>query len=215
MQEVSVRPFWQRALFSPLILEKSVAQKIAYIGVMTALCIAVNTFEIKFLTVQYSFTLFMSVLSGILIGPVFGAAAVLLGDGIGYIINGMGFPYYWWVALSVAVMAVISGLVMRIPLKMRGSIYVKLAIIVVLTFAVCSVGINTTGMYYLGLPLYTDKQVLNAAMQHFGGTLNFSTYFVIRFFILLQILNSVVNYALLFAVVPLLKAIKPLKLKIE
>ncbi len=215
MQEVTTRPLWQRALFSPLILEKSIAQKIAYIGIVTALCIVVNTFEIKFLSVQYSFTLFMSVLAGILIGPIFGAAAVLLGDGIGYIIGGMGFPYYWWVALSVAVMAIVAGLVMKLPLKMRGSVYVKLTLIVVITFAVCSVGINTTGMYYLGLPLYTDRNVLDAAMKYFGGTLNFGTYFVIRFFILLQILNSVVNYALLFVVVPLLKAIKPLKLKIE
>ena len=209
------RPFWQRILFPPLLAEKPAAQKIAYVGVVTALCIVVNTFEIKFLSVQFSFTLFMSVLAGILIGPLFGAAAVLLGDAIGYVISGMGFPYYWWVALSVAVMAVLSGLVMRIPLKVRGSVYLKLAIVAVLTFAVCSVGINTTGMYYLGLPLYTDKKVLDAAMQHFGGTLNFGTYFVIRFFIRLQILNSAVNYALLFAVVPLLNAIKPLKLKIE
>lgn len=215
MQETAARPIWQRVLFPPILLEKSVAQKIAYIGVVTALCIAVNTFEIKFLTVQYSFTLFMSVLAGILIGPLMGAAAVLLGDGVGYMLSGMGYPYYWWVALSVAVMAIIAGLIMYLPFRMRGSIYLKLALIVLLTFLICSVGINTTGMYYLGLPLYTDKQVLNAALQYFGGTLNFGTYFVIRFFILMQILNSAVNYALLFAVVPLLKAVKPLGLDIR
>lgn len=215
MQETAARPIWQRVLFPPILLEKSVAQKIAYIGVVTALCIAVNTFEIKFLTVQYSFTLFMSVLAGILIGPLMGAAAVLLGDGVGYMLSGMGYPYYWWVALSVAVMAIIAGLIMYLPFRMRGSIYLKLALIVLLTFLICSVGINTTGMYYLGLPLYTDKQVLNAALHYFGGTLNFGTYFVIRFFILMQILNSAVNYALLFAVVPLLKAVKPLGLDIR
>lgn len=214
MQTV-LRPLWQRVLFSPCILEKSPAQKIAYIGVVAALCIVVNTFEIKFFTVQYSLTLFMSILAGILIGPLPGAAAVFLGDGIGYVVSGMGFPYYWWVALAVAVAALIAGLVIRIPIGFRGGIFFKLFLISALTFGICSVGINTTGMYYLGLELYTPKEVLDAALRYFGGELTFWNYFVIRFFLLLQILNSLVNYALLFAAVPLLNAVKPLKLAIR
>ena len=217
MQETAKTQFslWERVLFPRLLIGRSLAQKLAYIGVVTALCIVVNTFEVKFFTVQYSLTLFMSVMAGILIGPVFGAAAVFTGDALGYIISGMGFPYYWWVALSVTMMAVIAGLVMKIPLKMRGSVFFKLALICVLTFAVCSVGINTTGMYYLGLPLWMPKEVLSAAEEYFGGELTFWSYFVIRFFVLMQILNSAVNYALLFAAVPLLKAVKPLKLDLR
>ena len=205
-------PLFKRVLFPGLLLEKSLAQQLAYVGVVTALCIVVNTFEIKFFTVQFSLTLFMSVIAGILIGPVFGGIAVLLGDAIGYVISGMGFPYYWWVALSVMAMAVISGLVMKLKFNFRGSIYAKLALICILTFVVCSVGINTTGMYYLGLPLWMPKEVLAAAGEYFGGELDFGIYFVIRFFLLGQIYNSAVNYALVFAAVPVLKAIKPLKL---
>lgn len=208
-------PLWKRMLLPGTILEKSFAQQLAYIGVVMALCIAVNTFEIKFYTVQFSFTLFMSALAGILIGPLFGAAAVFLGDGLGYILAGMGFPYYWWVALSVGMTAVIAGLVMKLPFRFRGGIFVKLALISVLTFLVCSVGINTTGMYYLGLPMYMPKEVTEAALRSFGGELNFGTYFLIRFFLLGQILNSAVNYALLFAAVPALRAVKPLKLDLN
>lgn len=208
-------PLWKRILLPKLLLEKSFAQQLAYVGVMTALCIVVNTFEIKFMSTQFSFTMFMSVLAGILIGPLCGAGAVFLGDGIGYICSGMRYPYYWWVALSVAMMAVIAGLVMRIPFKFRASIFVKLAMIVVLTFVICSFAINTTGMYYIGLNIYLDKNVIEAAESFFGGELTLGIYFVIRFFILGQIWNSLVNYALLFAVIPTLKAVKPLKLDLR
>ncbi len=206
---------WERILFSDLLVGKSKGVRVAYIGVLAALCIAVNMFEIKFATVQFSFTLFASVLSGVLIGPVFGFAAVFLGDGLGYLVNSAGYPYYWWVALSCALMAAIAGLVMKLPLRFRGSLYVKIAIICVLTLLVCSAGVNSLGMYYIGLEIYMPKNVLEAAASRFGGELNFGTYLLIRFFILGQIWNSLINYALLFIVLPILRAIRPLKLDIK
>lgn len=206
---------WKRFFFSPVLADKTVAKKIAYIAVIAALCIATNMFEIKFATVQFSFTIVSSVLAGIMIGPLFGFLAVFLGDGIGYLVNSMGYPYYWWVALSCATMALIAGLVMYIPMKFRGSIYVKLLLICALTLVVCSVGINSTGMYYIGLKLYMPKNVQAAFEERFGGRNTYFIYLLIRFFILGQIGNSLVNYALIFAIVPVLKAIKPLKLQFE
>ncbi|MBD5636404.1 MAG: ECF transporter S component [Clostridia bacterium] len=206
---------WKRFLFSDMLADKSAAKKIAYIAVLAALCIVTNTFEIKFATVQFSFTIVSSVLAGMMIGPLFGAAAVFLGDGIGYLMNSMGYPYYWWVALSCAMMAVIAGLIMHIPMRFKGSIYVKLVLICVSTLFICSVIINSTGMYYIGLKIYMPKNVLAAFEERFGGRQTFGIYLLIRFFILGQIWNSVVNYALLFAIVPVLKAIKPLKLRLE
>ena len=208
-------PLWKRILFTEAILEKSDAQQIAYIGVVTAFCIVSNLFELKFATTQFSLTIFSSILAGLLIGPLLGFWAVFLGDGIGYILNSGGFPYYWWVALSVATMALISGLIMRIPFRFRGSIYVKLSIICLLTFILCTGMINSLGMYYLGLPLYMPKDVLKAATEMFGGELTFGIYLLIRFFILGQIWNSVVNYILLFIAIRVLKAIKPLKLDLK
>ena len=205
-------PFWKKLLFSPLLAEKSAAKKVAYIAVLAALCIIANTFEIKFATVQFSFTILSSVLAGMMIGPLFGAAAVFLGDGLGYLINSMGYPYYWWVALSCGMMAVIAGLFMALPMRFKGSIFVKLALISLSTLLVCSVLINSTGMYYIGLKIYTDKNVQAAFQERFGGRNTFFIYLLIRFFILGQIWNSIVNYALLFALVPALKAIKLLQL---
>ena len=214
-QTVESRPFWKRLVFSDLLLEKSVSKRIAYIAVLAAFCIVTNMFELKFTTVQFSFTIVSSVLAGMMIGPLFGAAAVFLGDGLGYLVNSMGYPYYWWVALSCAMMAVVAGLIMLIPIRRKGSIYIKLALISLTTLIVCSVLINSTGMYYIGLKLYMDKGVKAAIEERFGGENTYFIYLLIRFFILGQIWNSLVNYALLFAVVPALKAIKPLKLKLE
>lgn len=209
---VKVEPtFWERLLFSRTLAGKSKAKWIAYVGVVAALCIVTNCFELKFASVQFSFTVFSSILAGILIGPIFGFAAVFLGDAIGYFINSAGYFYYWWVALSVACMALIAGLIMNgIPSRSKGSVYWKLAFICLATLFVCSVGINSTGMYFIGLEIYMPKNVLEAIANNFGGEFNFGIYLVIRYFILGQIYNNIVNYVLLFAVVPALTAVKPL-----
>lgn len=196
-------------------LEKTRSQKIAYVGVVAALCIVSNVFEFKFATVQFSLTVFISILAGILIGPLLGACAVFVGDGVGYLVNSMGYPYYWWVALACASMALLAGLVMNgLRFKFKGAGYVKLAIICVLTFFVCSVLINSMGMYYIGLRLYMPASVREAVEARFGGKLTFGIYLLIRFFVLGQVYNSLFNYALLFCVVPVLNAVKPLKLNI-
>lgn len=208
-------PLWKRVLFSEALAEKSVAKRIAYMGIVAALCIVTNMFEIKFATTQFSFTVFSSVLAGILIGPLFGFCAVFLGDAVGYLYNSMGYPYYWWVALSVATTALLSGLIMHLPFKFKGALYVKLAIICLCTFFICSVGINSTGMYYIGLNVYFPNNVKETIGERFGGKFNFWIYCVIRYFILGQIYNSILNYALLFAALPILNAVKPLKLHIK
>lgn len=217
MSEISTAvPFWKRTLFSAVMLEKTRSQKIAYAGVVAALCIVSNVFEFKFATVQFSLTVFTSILAGILIGPLLGACAVFVGDGVGYLVNSMGYPYYWWVALSCAGMALIAGLVMNgFRFKFKGAGYVKLAIICVLTFLICSVLVNSLGMYYIGLKLFMPTSVKEAVEARFGGELSFGIYLLIRFFILGQVYNSLFNYALLFCVVPVLNAVKPLKLNIR
>ena len=215
MPEKKRIPLWKRILFSPVILGKSDAQKIAYIGVMTALCIVANFLEFKFADVQYSFTIFASVLTGILIGPVFGFVAAFLGDALAFLVHSGGFIYMPWVGLSVACMALIAGLVINLPFRFKGSCYVKLTIACVLTLIVCSVGINTTGMYIYYTNVGFTPKSLNLIAEHFGGKNMYLTYALVRLVFLGQLLNNVFNYVLLFVVVPLLKAIKPLKLELR
>lgn len=205
----------KRLLYSDLILDKSEAKQIAYIGVMTALCIATNFLEWKFGDVQFSLTIFVSVLSGILIGPAFAAIACFLGDALGFLIHSGGFVYMPWIGISVAMMALISGLIIKIPFKFKHSVYLKLAIICLLVLLICTVGINTTGMYLYYTKVGFSAATLSRLNEHFGGKINLLSYALMRLFLIGQIYNSIFNYVLLFLAVPILSSIKPLKLRFE
>lgn len=209
-------PIWKRILLPKLLLEKSPARQLAYVGVMTALCIIANMWEIKQLDFQFSITIYASVMAGIFIGPLLGFVASFLGDFLGFVVNSWGLTYYWWVALSCGMMAVIAGLVMRIPFRVRGSLYIKLAIVSVLVVAVCSVGINTTGLYlwnkFSGIGFGSIFPVIE---EHFGGQLSYWTYAIARLVFKGQLVNNLLNFALLYITLPALCAIKPLKLHLK
>ena len=192
-----------------------ISHKLAYIGVMAALCIAVNTFEIKFADTQFSFSLFTALLAGVMLGRSPGAVAVFVGDLFGYLLNSAGLYYYWWVALSLMLMAVIAGLVMRIPMHFKGSLFVKLTIVTVLTFSLCTVLVNSLGMYYIGNKIFLSQSLIDAINERFGGVWTFGNYVFVRLFVLGQIYNSILNYILAFLAIPLLNAVKPLKLGLE
>lgn len=208
-------PLFKRLLFSDVLLSRPLSYKLAYIGVMAALCIAVNTFEIKFADTQFSFSLFTALLAGVVLGPLPGAVAVFVGDLFGYLLNSAGFYYYWWVALSLMLMSVIAGLVMRIPMRFKGSLFVKLALTALLTFSLCTVLVNSLGMYYIGIKLFSSQSLIDAVNEQFGGVWTFWNYVFVRLFVLGQIFNSILNYALFFLAVPLLNAVKPLKLGLK
>lgn len=205
-------PLWKKLLFSDVLLFRPISHKLAYIGVMAALCIAVNTFEIKFADTQFSFSLFTALLAGIMLGALPGAVAVFVGDLFGYLLNSAGMYYYWWVALSLMLMSVIAGLSMRLPLRFRGSLFVKLALVTALTFGLCTVLVNSLGMYYIGNTMFVSQKLIDAINARFGGVWTFGNYVFVRLFVLGQIYNSILNYVLAFLAIPLLNAVKPLKL---
>ncbi len=201
-------PAWKRILFSDFMLSRGKAQRVATVGVMTALCIVANMFlEIKFYDVQFSVTIFVSVLSGMLIGPVFGFAAVFLGDFLGYVYNSWGYIYMPWVGLSSALFALIAGLVMSIRIRRKWGVYAKLALICLITFFACTAGVNSAGFYFYNKASGFSTAVIEYAEAHFGGTVSYFAYVCYRLIFKLQILNSVANYALLFAAVPLINVL--------
>ena len=69
-------------------------------------------------------------------------------------------------------------------------LYIKLGAISVLTFVICSIGINST---FLWLVYYKN-------MSYFA-------YLIKRYIVLGQLIVSIVNYALLFIFVPIIKRI--------
>lgn len=184
----------KKLLFSEVLVDLSKTQKIAYIAVMSALCVICNMFfEFKLADTQFSLTIFFSAMTGMIIGPLFGFVACFTGDLVGFLYNSAGLPYYPWIGISMGLIAIISGLIMNgLEFKNKFSVYLKIAIVCVLTFVICTIGISTT-MFWI---VYNTKKV------------PFTAYLVTRLFVKGQIWNSLFNYALLFALYPMILQIK-------
>ncbi len=194
------RAWWERLLLSDVLAAKSRSQKIAYVGVMTAFSVVVNTFfEFKLADTQFSLTVFVSALTGILIGAAFGFVACFLGDLVGFLYHSAGYAYLPWIGISMGMVAFLSGVILTV-IKGNGKpwfLYVKLALVCLSTFLLCTVAINTTAFWLL------------------YSKVNYKTYLVARLFAQGQIWNSLVNYILLFIAVPVLNGVKPLKIHID
>ena len=189
--------FWRRLFFGAL-AEKKASQKIAYTAVITAFVVVSNMFEIKLAETQFSLTIFMSAIAGILIGPLFGGTAAFLGDLVGFLYNSNGYPYYPWVGLNMLVVALFAGLIVGgIEYHKKWFLYVKLALVCLVSFFIGTVLINTTAFWLL------------------YSKIGYGEYLISRLFIQGQIWNSLANYALLFIAVPTLNRIKPLKIRIN
>lgn len=207
---------WKRFFFSELILTKSAGQRIAYIAVVAALSVVSNMFlEFKFFDVQFSVTILVSAVAGILLGPLGGFVACYIGDLAGYLYNSWGLMYMPWVGLSTAMLALIAGAVMNIRLSFKGALYVKLAVVCVLSLLVCTVGINSTGFYLYNQAMGFSDAVVKYVSERFGAEVSYFGYLAYRLFFKGQIYNNIVNYAALFAVIPLLNAVKPLKIDLK
>ena len=189
---------WKKVLFSPTLADKNESHKIAYISAMTALSVVANMFfEFKFAETQFSLTLAISALTGFIIGPVFGFVACFLGDLVGFLYQSAGFAYLPWIGVSMGLTATIAGLCGTLPFSFKGGKYVKIALVSLLSFAICTVAINTTAFWLL-----------------YARGVPYTTYLVSRLFVQGQIWNSLFNYALLFIVLPTLSKVKNLGLNL-
>ena len=190
---------WESLCFSPTLAGKNKAHKIAYIAVLTSFVVVANMFfEFKLADTQFSLTIFVSALCGLIIGPIFGFAACFLGDLAGFFYNSGGFAYYPWVGISMGLTAFFAGLIIvGIHGKKPWFLYVKLALVCLLSFFICTVAINTTAFW----KLYSK--------------VSYKKYLITRLFVQGQIWNSLVNYALLFIAVPVLGRVKTLKINLN
>ena len=184
--------WWERLLFSDLLAGQSMSRKIAVIGVMTAVMVVANMFfEFKLAETQFSFTLVLSALTGVIIGPLFGFVACFMGDLVGFFYHSAGFAYLPWIGISLGLTAVIAGLVINgLPQGGKGFLLVKIGLVCILTFSICTVAINTTAFWIL------------------YSKVDYGTYLISRLFVQGQIWNSLFNYALLFVIVPMVKKLK-------
>lgn len=207
---------WSRLLFASTIRRKNDAHKLAYIAIMTAFIVASNVAEIKFLDNQFSFTIFIAMFSGGVLGSISGFFACLLGDFVGYLIH-PAYIYMPWVGLSTGMFAFISGAVLETHWGVMSDwkLVLKLLISAILTFLVCTIAINSTGFYYYNKAMGFSDGVISYISNKFGGEkVSFWAYCFYRLIFKGQIFNSLANYILLLYLVPVLNKIKSLKLRI-
>ncbi|MBO5713668.1 MAG: hypothetical protein J6R88_05670 [Clostridia bacterium] len=197
----------QKLTFSPFIINKTPAKKIAYIAVVTAFLTVCNTLlEFSLFDAQYSLTIATSAIAGILIGPLSGFASCMFADAIGFLMNSKGGIYMLWVGLAIAVTSFLAGVIFHfIRFKFKGAVFVKLALICIASFTVGTVLINTTGFYMynyyvVGLPI----AFLEYVSTTLGTSANYLTYLIYRLFFKGLIFNCLVNYGLIFVLTPMI-----------
>ncbi len=196
----------QNLFFSNFLKGKSHAQKIAFLGLFTAINVVFNAFlEFKTLDVQFSFTIFISALTGIIVGPFSGFLVCMLADLIGYLINSVGYLNMPWVGLSMGVLALFSGLIF---IKNSEKLIIKTALVCTVSLLLCTVLINSTGFYLYYKAIGFSNAVLNYVNEFFGENVSYVAYVCYRLIFKGQILNSIFNFALLFIAIPALKKSK-------
>ncbi len=188
-EETKKSDTWKTLLYSKLLYDKNRSHKIAYIAVITALLVVTNMFfEFKFMDVQFSLTIAVSALSGVIIGPLFGSIACFLGDLVGFLYNSGGYTYMPWIGISMSLTAAFSGLIFNgIQGETRGVFFLKSLTVCLLSFLGCTIGVNTTAFWLLYSP-----------------TTPYGVYLMARLFAKGQIFNCLFNYALIFVGAPAL-----------
>ncbi len=205
-KKTNCKKLWEKFAFSPMLQEKNATKKIAYVSVVTAVLIVANTLlEIKFSDVQFSITLLLSMLAGILIGGGSGFCACIIGDAIGFIINSWGYVYMPWVGLTSGVTALLSGVIFYfIKFNKKVDLVLKLLLICLSSLIVGTILINSMGFYLYNYKMGFSKAVIDYVKELFGGEVSFLAYVCYRLIFKGQIFNCIVNYALLFIIVPII-----------
>lgn len=193
-RKTKTQPLWMRLFFSgALTKDTKPSKKITYIAVVAAFLAVSNLLEIKLGNTQFSFTVAASALAGVILGAVFGTVAAFLGDLVGFLFNSGGYAYMPWIGIALAVTAFLSGVIVGgINLKFKRALLVKITILSVLSFLICTVGINTTGLW----------------LYYFSSKTSYFAYLISRLFLEGQIYNCLVNYALLYLIIPIIAKLK-------
>lgn len=157
-------------------------KRLAYLGVMTAIAVVTNCFSI---TVNsgansISFNYFICSLAGIFFGPISGGIVGLLGDLIGCLIAPKG-PFNPFIMIASALIGVLSGLAFKIP---KLNIYIKIFLGYIFIFIVCTLGLNTFGLWFYyaqGKKSFIVYLIGRAPFQAINIAINIAITYVIYF----------------------------------
>lgn len=189
-----------RFVFSPYALKKSATTRVALMGLATALMCVSNAFlEIKFLDIQFSFTIVLSCVVGCVMGPLSGFSVCVIADLVGWLVNNSGYIYMPWVGLSTGLNALLGGIILGFNYaNFKGGKVLKCVALILASFLICTVAINSTGFYFYNKQMNFSTAVVEYVADRFGGEgVSYFAYLTYRLFFKGQIYNSIVNYVLL------------------
>jgi hypothetical protein len=109
----------------------------------------------------------------------------------------------------------LSGVIFHVlPGKGKRAIWWKIPLLIVGSFLICTIAINSTGFFFYNKAIGFSDAVEGFVAERFGEDVFFFAYVAYRLFFKMQIINSIVNYVLLVLVLPFLTRLKLLKLEI-
>lgn len=192
--------------FSEDFLRLARSKQVAYLGVAIALTVLVNMFSVD-VTPQFkiTFNYLVCFFCGAFFGPVGGFLVSFLGDTLGFLLMPGPYPYWLPTGLCTGLLAFIPGLVMNsLRFSFRGGIYVKAAIAVAAMYLVVTCGLGAYSNYlYVKHVIYAGQSYDKLFFAYLGGKILFSS------------VVSVVNYVLVFVLIPLVGSVKSFPLKIR
>ena len=198
---------FKRILFTESFLKLSSAKKLAYVGVFTALSILVNIFlSIDVTPTQkITFNYFASFFCGAFFGPIIGFVICFLGDLLAFLLPLNGGIYWLPTGICSGLLAFIPGIIFTtVRLKIKGAVYVKTAIAVTLMYLIVTCCLGALANYtYVKFVIYAGREYKTLFTAYLGAKILFSS------------IVSLINYALVFAVIPLVDLIKNSDLKLE
>ncbi len=121
-------------------------QSITYISVLTALCAVVNVLtQYPATYIAISFVPTMCFIAGYMLGAKAGFIIGFMGDLIAAIVFPAG-PYNPFIGIANGLMGFIPGFIFD---NFKGNIYIKIVISTVLTLFICTIGLNTFGLWLI------------------------------------------------------------------
>ena len=196
--------------FSKLMQSSNATKRIVYVALITAFNVVCGSLlEFRMADTQFSVTIAMSVLSGVILGSVFGFVACFLGDLVGFMVSSWGFMYMPWVGLSTAVTAFIAGVIINgIDFKFKGGVVLKILMVSVASLLICTILINSAGFYFYNYYMGFSTAVIDYVKNLFGTDVTYIGYVFYRLIFKGQIFNCLFNYGLIFAIVPIVLKLK-------
>lgn len=192
--------------FSRLFLSSSSGAKIAFIAMFTALAVIANALSIDISPSQkITFTYLVAFFAGTFFGGGAGFVIMFSGDVLGFLINPGGGVFWLPTSITTGLLALIPGVIMNVVrFRFKGGVMLKAVIAALAAYLLITCLLSPLANYtYIKYVVYAGREYDKLFSVYLVGKIAFSS------------VVAWINYAVSFALIPIINSIKGLKLKIE